>query len=132
MNSTQLERRSGQRFDFNLPVSLSLSDDRRGNGFTQNLSARGVFFCTGLSLSEGELVELTLAMPSEITLSESMRVRCQGRILRVLPAGNQAKYFAAVQFEKYEYLPKESDAPTIARTDEPAREEEGSHAVSVR
>ena len=117
----------------NLPVTLTLSHDRKGNGFTQNLSARGVFFCTDSLLSEGELIELTLAMPSEITLSESMRVRCQGRILRVLPAGHETKYFVAVQLEKYEYLPKEPDVPALARTTaEMDHDEEGSHAVSIR
>lgn len=123
----QVERRAGQRFEFNLPVSLGLANDRRGSGFTQNLSARGVFLCTDLLLVEGDAVELTLAMPSEITLAEAMRVRCRGRILRVLAAGGDAKCFAAVQLEKYEYLPSENDATTFSRippmTDEAGEDE---------
>lgn len=67
-------------------------------------------------LAAGDAIELTLAMPAEITLSEAMRVRCQGRVLRVVPAGNEAKYFAAVQLEKYEYLPQENGLPALART----------------
>jgi hypothetical protein len=114
MGSTQLERRARQRFDLNLPVSLRLSNDRQGSGFTQNLSARGLFLCTDLFLAEGDCIEVTLSMPSEVTLAEAMRVRCQGRILRVVPVDAQAKYFAAIQLEKYEYLP-ETDLPTLAR-----------------
>ena len=114
MSPIQLERRAGQRFDFNLPVSIGLPDDRRGTAFTQNVSARGVFLCTDLPLTEGDLVELTLAMPSEVTLAEAMRVRCQGKILRVLPVSGEAKYFAAIHLEKYEYLPNASDLPQDA------------------
>ena len=115
MSPVQLERRARQRFDFNLPVSLAMADDRRGSGFTQNLSARGVFLCTDLRLVEGEAVELTLAMPSEVTLAEAMRVRCQGKVLRVIPAGSEPKYFAAVQLEKYEYLSGKNDLPVSSR-----------------
>ncbi len=80
MSPVQLERRARQRFDFNLPVSLRLADGRTGSGFTQNLSARGLFLCTDMSLAEGEAIELTLSMPSEVTLSDAMRVRCQAKL----------------------------------------------------
>jgi hypothetical protein len=111
MSPVQLERRARQRFDFNLPVSVTLADSRRGSGFTQNLSARGLFLCTDLHLAQGDALELTLEMPSEVTLAEAMRVRCQGKVLRVSSADAKAKYFAAVHLEKYEYLPLASDLP---------------------
>jgi hypothetical protein len=82
-----VERRVGQRFPFNLPVSLrDTSNAAEGLGFTQDLSSRGVFLFTVMPLSEGAEIELTLKMPSEITLGESMRVRCRGRILRIVNA----------------------------------------------
>jgi len=114
MSQGQLERRARQRFDFNLPVSLALNDNRRGSAFTQNLSARGLFLCTDLRLMEGETLELTLTMPAEVTLAETMRVRCQGKVLRVMPAGSEPKSFAAIHLEKYEYLPQENDLPASA------------------
>ena len=85
-----VERRIGQRFPFNVPVSLrDLSTALEGLGFTQDLSSRGAFLFTDMALREGAEIELTLKMPSEITLGESMRVRCRGRVLRVVrPAGN--------------------------------------------
>src|ERR1700686_4200544 len=84
-----VERRVGQRFPFNLPVSLrDTSSAAEGLGFTQDLSSRGVFLFTVMSLSEGAEIELTLKMPSEITLGESMRVRCRGRILRIVNAAD--------------------------------------------
>jgi hypothetical protein len=41
-----------------------------------------------MALSEGAEIELTLKMPSEITLGDSMRVRCRGRVLRILNAAD--------------------------------------------
>src|ERR1019366_9669958 len=80
-----VERRIGQRFAFNLPVSLrEVSTAAEGLGFTQDLSSRGAFLFTDMALSEGAEIELTLKMPSEITLGENMRVRCRGRVLRVV------------------------------------------------
>lgn len=131
MSPVQLERRARQRFDFNLPVLLRLADERRGSGFTQNLSARGIFLCTDLRLTEDEAVELTLAMPSEVTLAEAMRVRCQGKVLRVTSAGNEPKYFAAVHLEKYEYLSPEKDLPASSQISAvaPPREDESTLTV---
>src|SRR5271156_1313924 len=86
MNSlVGVERRVGQRFAFNLPVSLrDVSTAAEGLGFTQDLGSRGAFLFTDMALSEGAEIELTLRMPSEITLGESMRVRCRGRVLRIV------------------------------------------------
>jgi len=107
----RLERRAAQRFDFHLPVSVRLAGtDIEGSGFTQNLSGRGAFFYTEFPLSEGNAVELTLVMPSEITLAENMRVRCRGRVTRVLQPAAGSKFGVAVQLEGYEFLPEAETA----------------------
>jgi PilZ domain len=106
----QLERRAGQRFDFHLPVSVRpAGSEHEGCGFTQNLSARGVFFYTDCPLQEGSGVELALVMPSEITLAENMRVRCRGRVMRVTPMSTKAA--VAVYLESYEFLPQTESFP---------------------
>jgi hypothetical protein len=110
--AAQLERRAAQRFDFHLPVGIEITDSEcEGFGFTQNLSARGAFLYTELALAEGTAVKLTLVMPSEITLAENMRVRCQGRVMRIIPMANKSA--VAVFLEGYEYLP-EGDVPASA------------------
>jgi hypothetical protein len=124
----QVERRVGQRFAFLLPLSFrQISNSLEGVGFTQDVSSRGVFFYTDAPLQENAEIELTLRMPSEITLGESMRVRCRGRILRVAkPAAGLAQAMAgatcaetrtaetkigvAVRFEAYEYLSESSES----------------------
>jgi hypothetical protein len=111
----RLERRVGQRFDLHIPVSVKLAGTQHeGCGFTQDLSARGSFFYTDFPLGPGEKVELTLNMPSEITLGESMPVRCQGTVLRVVQPGVGTKLGVAVHFAGYEYLPKGQSENTDA------------------
>jgi hypothetical protein len=101
----QLERRAAQRFDFNLPISVRLTgSEHLGCGFTQNLSARGALFHTNLPTAKADAIEITLVMPSDITLAESMRVRCRGKVLRVLSSKVGSGSLVAVQFEGYEFL----------------------------
>ncbi|HLV87234.1 MAG TPA: PilZ domain-containing protein [Candidatus Sulfotelmatobacter sp.] len=135
--TVRIERRVGQRFAFLLPVSIRVgSTEIEGHGFTQDLSSRGAFLFTDAPVEEGAEIELTLRMPSEITLGESMRVRCRGRVLRVSRpsvlansangAAAETKIGVAVRFESYEYL-SESTIPTggLARISalHPGREE---------
>jgi hypothetical protein len=107
MNTDQLhvERRAAQRFPFQLTVAIRLlGSDLQGSGFTQDLSARGALLYTDLMPSEGEAIELTLIMPSEITLAESMPVCCRGKVVRVTQL--ESRYAVAVHIETYEFLPE--------------------------
>ena len=126
MNSEQVrfERRPTQRFALHLPVTIrSVGADRESSGYTQDLSARGVLFYTDLALANEDAVELTFVMPSEITLAESMKVRCCGKVVRVAPPSGGMARGVAVHIERYEFLPEpqslthrteSSPAPTAA------------------
>ena len=104
-SSVQVERRASQRFPFQVPLALKITNDGRQNcGLTQDISARGVFFYTDLNVPEGAGLELTLVMPAEITLTETARVRCQVKCLRVSGPGLGNKYAVAAQIERYEFL----------------------------
>jgi hypothetical protein len=109
------ERRAAQRFDFPISVTIRLTDKQtEGQGFTQDLSARGALLYTDLAMAAGDAVELTLSMPAEITLTENMRVRCRGKVMRVCTDLTGTKFGVAVHLEGYEYLP-ECENPSAAR-----------------
>jgi len=98
-----LERRSAQRFDFHLAVSVKVCETGvEGNAFTQNVSARGAFLYSEMDVAAGDAVVLELMMPSEITLAENMQVRCRGRVMRVSRIQNRSAI--AVFLEGYEFL----------------------------
>lgn len=143
----RMERRVGQRFSYLLPLSIRQdSISLEGVGFTQDLSSRGVFFFTDAPLAVGAEVELTVRMPSEITLGESMPVRCRGRVLRIARpesavsqessrTGAQTKIGVAVRLEFYDYLteaaPSSVDYARVSALHQP-HEEERPLAHSVR
>jgi len=107
----RLERRGAQRFEVQRPLSVHFNG-QTVPGFAQDLSGRGIYFYAETALPLGAVVELTFAMPSEITLTEMMPVRCRGRVVRSSAAGhseNDQRNGFAVQFDAYEYLP--ADAP---------------------
>ena len=123
-----VERRGAQRFEVHLPLAIRF-EGRTVPGFTQALSGRGVFFYGEAAFPEGAVVELTLMMPSEITLAESMPVRCRGRVLRSSAssgysqdgqAPNSPRSGIAVQFDSYEYLPANESIGPFVRVSAPS------------
>jgi len=117
--TVRVERRAGQRFPYLLPLALrQISPEIEGVGFTQDVSSRGAFFFSDAPVTEGAEIEITIRMPAEITLGESMPVRCRGRVLRVVkPMASpqdgaqhcETKIGVAVRFEGYEYLSESAE-----------------------
>ena len=106
----RVERRCGQRFPYQVPVTLRVSGETStGSGFTQDLSSRGAMLWTDLCLAEGQMVEMTLVMPSEITLADDMNVCCRARVVRCEQAEG-GKPAVAVHIEHYDFLRSE---PTV-------------------
>jgi hypothetical protein len=106
----RIERRSGQRFAYQIPVILRVpSEGRTGAGCTQDLSARGALVWTDLPLTEGAMVEMLLVMPSEITLAEDMNVCCRAHVMR-LERSEGSKPAVAVKIERYEFMNLEASA----------------------
>jgi hypothetical protein len=89
MSQPQQEKRSTRRFSLRLPVSIRFSNGgvQDFTAETRDVSARGVFFYLDRKLTEGSPIEFTLTLPPEITLTESIRVRCKGRVVRVEQSG---------------------------------------------
>src|SRR5260370_42440740 len=79
------EKRATRRFGLRLPVSVNYADNP-GAAFsaqTRDVSARGICFYMDAPLTTGSDIEFTLTLPPEITLTESIRVRCKGKVVRV-------------------------------------------------
>jgi len=114
-----MERRCGQRFPYQVPVTLRVpGETRTGSGFTQDLSSRGAMLWTDLSLAEGQMVEMTLVMPSEITLADDMNVCCRARVVRCDQV-NGGKPAVAVHIEHYDFLRQEQVLEEPATKDMP-------------
>jgi PilZ domain-containing protein len=108
----RIERRCGHRFSqFQVPVLLRAADGRTGNAFTLDLSSHGALLWTDFPASENQLIEMTLVLPCEVTLTEEMHVRCSARVLRLDFQRQREKPAVAVRIENYEYLPRQLAMP---------------------
>lgn len=110
-SATKVEQRSSRRFSLKLPVSIRYADGQAKEvpAETRDVSAQGVFFYAGSQLAEGARVEFTLTLPPEITLTESIRVRCQGRVVRIDEEVKPRIGIAAI-IEQYDFVPEPADA----------------------
>jgi hypothetical protein len=101
----QAEKRATRRFALRLPVSVS--DGNTGAALaaqTRDVSARGICFYMDAPLTTGADIEFTLTLPPEITLTESIRVRCKGKVVRVENGMADAKVPVAAVIDEYEFL----------------------------
>ncbi len=103
----RLERRSAQRFAVHDPVCIQPTDnsDPR-SGLIQDISSSGMLFYSDAPLSVGDAVELSYAMPEEVTLGERMRIHGWAKILRVTPPTVGTRSSVAVHIERCEFLPE--------------------------
>jgi hypothetical protein len=68
-----------------------------------NVSLRGIYFNTKTPLCEGEIVEVLLKMPEEVSGEETTEWRCTGHVVRVEASDStESKLGVGVQFYCYE------------------------------
>ncbi|HXA84042.1 MAG TPA: PilZ domain-containing protein [Candidatus Dormibacteraeota bacterium] len=108
MAQPQPEKRNTRRFSLDLPISVKFLDNgkRESAGHTRDVSSRGVFMYLDTEISTGAPIEFVMTLPNEITLSDPIRVRCTGKILRVDQAAAQEQG-VAVAIEKYDFMGEE-------------------------
>jgi len=106
MVEAEREKRSTRRFALRLPVSVTYSEDgaQEKAAQTRDVSARGICFYVDSAIAAGSAIEFTLVLPPEITLTESIRVRCKGKVVRVDNSSAEDKVAVAAVIEEYEFL----------------------------
>jgi hypothetical protein len=106
MAEVQQEKRATRRFALRLPVSVNYdtagAHDKAAQ--TRDVSARGICFYVDSAIQAGSPIEFTLTLPPEITLTESIHVRCKGRVVRVDDNSNNGKMAVAAVIDEYEFL----------------------------
>jgi hypothetical protein len=105
MAQPQTEKRSTRRFSLELPVTLVGSEHGIATAQTRDVSSRGVYIYLDSEIAEGVPLEFVMTLPTEITLSDPIRVRCAGRVLRVEKNGDRQG--VAVSIERYDFMSEE-------------------------
>jgi hypothetical protein len=100
------DKRATRRFALRLPLTVRYGDSEHEQAAqTRDVSARGICFYVDSAIAAGSLIDFTLTLPPEITLTESIRVRCKGRVVRVEGGGAASKMAVAAVIDEYEFLP---------------------------
>ncbi len=101
------DKRSTRRFALRLPVSVRYGaneNEQEHAAQTRDVSARGICFFVDSAMQAGSNIDFTLTLPPEITLTESIRVRCKGRVVRVEGGSPASKIAVAAVIDEYEFL----------------------------
>ena len=104
MQANTRERRAIRRFQIRLAALVRLEDAREFQTETQNVSARGVFFYLDEPVTAGTTLEITLAFPAQITLTDTVLVHFFARVVRVESPFPSAPIGVAAMIENYEFL----------------------------
>ncbi len=102
MMQPQVERRMTRRFQLNLPVAVRHEDGGQLFAHTRDVSSRGICIFMAWPIEVGAELEFTLTLTPEITLTESIRVRCLARVVRVDQGEKEAAVAATI--ERYDFL----------------------------
>ena len=111
MAEAQREKRGARRFALRVPVSVNRNLTQETapgeDAGLRDVSARGICFSLDSAIEKGASIGFTLTLPPEITLTESIRVKCKGRVVRVEDGAPDGKVTVAAAIEEYEFLPEE-------------------------
>lgn len=108
MTEAQREKRAARRFALRIPVSVGRGEtgDLNESAQIRDVSARGICLYLDSPMDQGSPIGFTLTLPPEITLTESIRVQCKGRVVRIEGGGVDGKIAVAAVIEEYEFLPE--------------------------
>jgi hypothetical protein len=111
MPEPQLEKRAARRFALHIPVTVEHGEENPVSQVAQirDVSARGICFYLDANVAKDSPIGFTMTLPPEITLTESIRVQCKGRVVRVENGRGDGKLAVAAVIEEYEFLPEESE-----------------------
>ena len=103
MAESQQEKRGARRFPLRVPVTVD-HENATHPAQIRDVSARGICFYLESNVTQGSPIGFTLTLPPEITLTESIRVRCKGKVVRVDEGGPEGKVAVAAVIDEYEFL----------------------------
>jgi PilZ domain len=108
MAEAQQEKRAARRFALRIPVAVARGEDTNygESAEIRDVSARGISLYLDSPIEQGSPIGFTLTLPPEITLTESIRVQCKGRVVRIEDQAAEGKMAVAAVIEEYEFLPQ--------------------------
>ncbi len=101
------DKRTARRFALRLPVSVRYGENEQREEYiaqTRDISARGICFYVDSPIQADAKIDFTLPLPPAITLTETIRICCKGRVVRVEGGTPASKMAVAAVIDEYEFL----------------------------
>lgn len=104
------EKRAIRRFALQLPVVVKAVSDSgetlNAIAETRDVSSHGICFHCGSAMEPGAVIEFTVTLPAEVTMTEPISVQCRGKVVRV-EKKEDGRFAVAAQIENYDFLASE-------------------------
>jgi hypothetical protein len=112
------DKRAIRRFALQLPVTVTAASGEqiKATAKTKDVSSQGVCFYCDSAMEHDTPIEFTLTLPTEVTMTEPISVRCRGKVVRVQSEVPGGKFAIAAAIESYEFVAEED---RIASADAP-------------
>jgi hypothetical protein len=98
-----MHQRESVRFHIRLPVIFRWNDEQRGRqqngGFTHDISTGGLFIYSNIPPPSGVTVELEVMLPPLEESGHGVRLRSEGRVLRIERKGEHTGFAATGDFD---------------------------------
>ena len=101
------EHRQHRRFQVSVPVEVHTpeSADSAVQTASRNLSAKGVYFTLAPDVRLASEVEFFMTLPPEMCQGRTVRLHCQGRIVRREALDGEGRIGVAAVIDEYEFIP---------------------------
>jgi hypothetical protein len=101
------DKRAIRRFALQLPVTVTAASGEPllATAETRDVSSHGICFYCDSALERSSAIEFTVTLPTEVTMTEPICVRCRGTVVRVEKAAG--KFAVAAEINNYEFAADE-------------------------
>jgi hypothetical protein len=115
------EKRAIPRFALELPVKVNMPTGNMAlsAATTKDVSSLGVCFTCDSALEKDSEIEFTLTLPSTVTMTEPINVRCVGKVVRV--GGNKGAFEVAAAIQNYEFVSDDQTLKVYPPINQPPR-----------
>ena len=86
---------------------------------SRDVSSHGICFYCDAALEPESSIEFTLTLPSEVTMTEALQVRCTGTVVRVENRNGAGNFAVAAAIDTYEFVADTDDATMASGADAP-------------
>ena len=119
---TAKDQRAIRRFALHLPVTVTAAsgDHIPATAETRDVSSHGICFYCDSAIERDTTIEFTVTLPSEVTMTEPISVRCHAKVVRVENAtGHGGKFAIAAAIDSYEFVASDDAQKFIETGDVP-------------